>query len=271
MAGTLTVASTRGQLPSAPVIPIRDDNPTGRTAVVTVLLIALNLGIYFAVQPSADDAGENARFSYEMAAIPCEVTTGEPLSIDEIQDPSAERCERGDASPQPFPDKSVWLAVLASMFFHGGLLHLGGNMLYLWIFGNNIEDHLGRVRYVAFYLIAGVAATAAHVFLQPDSTIPLVGASGAIAGVMGAYLVWFPNVRVLTAIPVFIIFFRPIAAKWLLGFWFVSQFFINPNAGVAWAAHVGGFVFGVVVALAIKAMRPARRVAVRSTYVDDWR
>ena len=253
------------------MIPLRDRNPTRRTPWVTLLLIALNVAIYFGVQPAESDVAGNVRFNYETAAVPCELTTGEALSELEIRSAlqGVEVCQRGDG--EYFPDKSVWLAVLYSMFFHGGLLHLGGNMLYLWIFGNNIEDHLGPVRYLAFYVLAGVAATAAHVFLNVDSTIPLVGASGAIAGVMGAYLVWFPNAPILTIIPFFIFFFRELAAKWLLGFWFVSQFFINPNEGVAWAAHVGGFVFGVLVALVVRAARPARRVAVRRAYVDDWR
>jgi membrane associated rhomboid family serine protease len=255
------------------VFPLRDDNPTRRTPLLTIVLLALNIGIYFLVQPADSDVGENIRFNYEMAAIPCELTTGEPLSGEEIraavEGEDDEACERGD---RPFFEgKSVWLAVLYSMFFHGSLLHLGGNMLFLWIFGNNIEDHLGPIRFIVFYLLGGVVATGAHVLLQPDSTIPLVGASGAIAGIMGAYLVWFPNARILTAIFFFFILFRHIAAKWLLGLWFVSQFFINPNEGVAWAAHVGGFVFGVLIGLLVKGTRAARRVAVRPTYVDDWR
>jgi len=250
------------------VLPLRDFNPTRRSAVVTFLLIVLNVGIYFGVQPAETDVASNVRFNYGNAAIPCELTTGEPLSIGEINDPSGERCERGDLGPRPFPDKSVFLAVLYSMFFHGGLLHLGGNMLFLWVFGNNIEDHLGHARFLVFYLLSGFVATAAHVLLNLDSTIPLVGASGAIAGAMGAYLVWFPNARILSL--VFIIL-TTIRAKWLLGYWFVSQFFINPNEGVAWAAHVGGFVFGAAIAVVVRASRAARRIAARPRYVDDWR
>src|SRR5690606_30607109 len=155
-------------------------------------------------------------------------------------------------SGKVFPEKSVWLALLTSMFLHGGLAHLGGNLLFLWIFGNNIEDHLGHVKYLLFYLIGGFVASAAHIGLNLDSTIPVVGASGAIAAVMGAYLVWFPNAPVRTVVFFFFITMVDIRAKWLLGFWFVSQFFTNPNAGVAWAAHVGGFVFGVLVALVIR-------------------
>jgi len=232
------------------VIPLRDDNPTSRTAWVTIALILVNVGVYFLVQPGSVDIAATARFNYEHAAIPCEVTTGEPLSLDEIQPAlngtSDSHCTSESPLPPVFPGKHVFLAVLLSMFLHGGLLHLGGNMLFLWVFGNNIEDRLGPVRYVLFYVTAGIVATFAHVFLQPTSTIPVIGASGAIAGVMGAYLVWFPNARVLSLL-FFIV--AQIRAKWWLLLWFASQFFVNPNEGVAWAAHVGGFVFGALVAL----------------------
>ena len=142
------------------------------------------------------------------------------------------------------------------MFLHGGILHLGGNMLFLWVFGNNVEDRLGPVGYLAFYLLAGVVATGAHLAIQPQSTVPVIGASGAIAGVMGAYLVWFPNVPIRTLVFLgFLVFFPEIRAKWLLGFWFVSQFFVSPNDGVAWMAHVGGFVVGVLTALLFRKPR----------------
>ena len=245
------------------MIPLRDENPTRRAPYVTVLLLLLNVGVYFLVQEGAP----SNEFSFEYAAIPDEITTGEPLDCAEIaesvgQSPAA--CSQPD---EPiFPEKNVWLAVVYSMFFHGSLLHLGGNMLFLWVFGNNIEDHLGHVKYLAFYLVSGVVATLAHVVLQTDSAIPLVGASGAVAGVMGAYLVWFPNVRILTAFFFILILFRHITAKWLLGFWFVSQFFINPNEGIAWAAHVGGFVFGALIGLVVRSSRPVRQVAWREPY-----
>src|SRR3712207_1306908 len=132
------------------------------------------------------------------------------------------------------------------MFLHGSLLHLGGNLLYLWIFGNNVEDRLGHVGYLAFYVVGGVVATLAHVAVNADSTIPLVGASGAIAAVMGAYLVWHPNARINTLVMMIFITFVRVKAKWLLAFWFVLQFFTGNDSGVAWMAHVGGFVFGVV-------------------------
>jgi membrane associated rhomboid family serine protease len=154
----------------------------------------------------------------------------------------------------------VWLALLYSMFLHGSLLHIGGNMLFLWIFGNNIEDRMGPLPYLGFYLLAGIVASAAHVLVQPDSTIPVLGASGAIAGIMGAYVVLFPNVKIRSLLIITIIpLFRDIAAKWWLGFWFVTQFFTNPAAGVAWVAHVGGFLFGALIALFLRdRLRPSR-------------
>ncbi len=262
------------------MFPLRDNNPTRRVPVLTILLILVNIGVYFLVQPqgqqllgqvSTDVEGADAtRFSFEYAAIPCEVTTGEPLSVGELPQGSGDMadCEAESSDPPVFPDKRVWLAVVFSMFFHGGLLHLGGNMLFLWVFGNNIEDHLGPARFLAFYLIGGIVATGAHILVQPDSTIPLVGASGAVAAVMGAYLVWFPNAPVLTAFFFILILFREISAKWLLGFWFISQFFVNPNAGVAWMAHVGGFVFGVAIGLLIRASGAARGIAWREDYLE---
>ncbi len=249
------------------MIPLKDYNPTRRFPVITLVLIALNVGVYFFVQRPYSDQSDQIRFSYEVAAIPCEVVAGRPLTEDEVirtlrfdDDTACERNLPVTEGEEVFPNKSVWLALIYSMFLHGGLLHLGGNMLFLWIFGNNIEDRMGILGYIGFYLLAGLAASAAHIWVQPDSTIPVVGASGAIAGVMGAYLILFPNVRIRSLIILIIlVLFRDIPAKWLLGFWFVTQFFTNPNEGVAWVAHVGGFVFGAVVALLLRdRLRPSR-------------
>ena len=250
------------------MIPLKDANPTRRPAVITLALIAINVAVYFWVQPNPSDPEELRRsteFAYENAAIPCEVTTNEPLSDVEI---TTGTCNELPEDRPHFPNKSVWLSVLVSMFLHGSLLHLGGNMLFLWIFGNNIEDQLGRVRYVLFYLVGGVAATFAHVLTQPKSTIPMVGASGAIAAVMGAYLAWFPNVRIRTLFIFFFIMFRDITAKWLLAFWFFSQFFeaVNPNTGVAWMAHVGGFAFGLAVGLVMRVRRRTPEPAIAGPY-----
>jgi membrane associated rhomboid family serine protease len=244
------------------VIPLKDYNPTRRFPVVTVLLIVVNVYVYFLVQrPNAARTSE-LRFNYSYAAIPCEVVEGQPLSEDEISrtldDGDTEACVHQDTTPPVFPDKNIYLALLYSMFLHGSVLHIAGNMLFLWVFGNNIEDRLGIPGYIGFYLAAGLVASAAHILVQPNSTIPVVGASGAIAGVMGAYLVLFPDVRIRTLFLFFLILIRDVRAKWLLGFWFVFQFFTNPSAGVAWVAHVGGFVFGALVALALRGhLRPA--------------
>jgi membrane associated rhomboid family serine protease len=260
------------------VLPLRDENPTRRVPVVTIVLIIANVAVYFLVQPNAEDASASTRFSVERAAIPCELVQGRPLTVDEIQatysggDDTA--CEVGSAaSPEVFPGKGVRLAVLTSMFLHGSLLHLGGNMLFLWIFGNNIEDRLGPVPYLLFYVASGIVATAAHIAVQPDSTVPVIGASGAIAGVMGAYLVWFPNAPILTLFIFFIILFRQISAKWLLAFWVAIQFLepFNPNSGVAWVAHVGGFVFGVLVAFVLRAAGGSRAPGPLPTYGGPYR
>jgi membrane associated rhomboid family serine protease len=245
------------------VLPLRDDNPTSRKPVVTVAVILACAAVYFLVQPSSplvsgQTAQNDAAFTVEHAAIPCEVVQGHPLTINELNqtftnnDTSA--CSSGDNSPAGFPNKNVYLALIVSMFLHAGLLHIGGNMLYLWVFGNNIEDRIGPFLFVAFYLVGGLVATAAHVALDPNSTVPVVGASGAIAAVMGAYLVLYPRHRIhsLILFPPFV-FFRSVRAWLLLGFWFVSQFAIDPNSGVAWAAHVGGFAFGIGCGLIIRA------------------
>lgn len=243
-------------LVSPGVIPLKDYNPTRHFPYVTVLLLALNVGVFLLVQRPFDSTQrEDIRFSYEYAAIPCEISTGQPLTISEI---NAGRCERGGEQPF-FPAKGVYLAMLSSMFLHGGILHIAGNMLYLWVFGNNIEDRMGSVAFTLFYLASGLVATLAHVMADPSSTIPVVGASGAAAGVMGAYLVLFPDVRIRSLIIFFFILFRDLPAKLLLGFWFVSQFFISADSGVAWVAHVGGFVFGAAVAFVLRSrLRPSR-------------
>ena len=239
------------------MFPLKDYNPTRTTPVVTILLIAACVVIFVFIQPKGGDIDE-ARFTYETAAIPCEVVEGRPLSRLEVRETLAgdtEACTEDPESPARFPGKSVFLAVLYSMFLHGSWLHLGGNMLFLWTFGNNIEDR-GKVTYVVFYLLAGLAATVAHIAVQPDSTVPVVGASGAIAGVMGAYLVLFPTVRIRSLVFFLIV---DVPAMFLLGFWFVTQFFTNPSEGVAWVAHVGGFVFGALVALFLRdQLRPPR-------------
>jgi membrane associated rhomboid family serine protease len=228
------------------VLPLRDRNPTSRTAVVTILLIIANVAVFLLVQKAGTlGSQDDSTLTYEHAAIPCELTQGHPLTEREIDH---ETCDDTGRSPELFPDKSVVLSVFVSMFLHGGWLHLGGNMLFLWVFGNNVEDKLGPFFYVLLYLVGGSVAMLSQVLADPNSTVPVIGASGAIATVMGAYLVWFPRARVLTVILIFFIFPFELPAWIVLSVWFVLQFFTAPGSGVAWMAHVGGFAFGVAVA-----------------------
>ena len=240
------------------MIPIRDDNPTARRAIVTILLIAVNIAIYFGVQyPKHSDANREALFDYRWAGVPCELHTGKPLLL--VPDgtiTSEGACAvpaGGIAAPQrAFPHKNVWLAVVFSMFLHGSILHVLGNMLFLWIFGNNVEDQLGRFWFLVLYLVGGVVASAVHILGNLDSTTPFLGASGAIAVVMGAYIVWWPRARVLTLIPIVFIFFPVrLPAIVVLGLWFVLQIFTQSSSGIATLAHIGGFVFGMLVAFVL--------------------
>jgi membrane associated rhomboid family serine protease len=230
-------------------------NPTARTPVVTVLLIGVCVVVYFLVEPAGRVVAlhqpatvsreqADAEFTYQYAAIPCELLHDRPLTVGEL----SSGCQRHPSGRPLFPHKNVWLAVLFSMFLHASLLHIGGNMLFLWIFGNNVEDRLGHVGYLGFYLAAGLVASGVYIVANADSTVPLLGASGAIAAVMGAYLVFFPRAPIRTLILVPPIILWPRVPAWLLLLvWFGSQFFLSPGSGVAWVAHVAGFAFGALV------------------------
>ncbi len=222
------------------MIPIKDDIPTRRFPVVTVALIAINVIVYFLIEQGLWDLGTvgNERVS-EYGAIPFEIT------------------HPGDNAPGTPDVVPFWVTVYTSMFLHGSLLHLGGNMLFLWIFGNNIEDSMGRLTFIVFYVLGGVAALALQVATDPDSPIVTIGASGAIAGVLGAYARLYPRARVVTIVFIIIIFtIVTLPALLVLGLWFLVQLlpaFSEPvgstGGGVAYFAHIGGFLFGV---LAIK-------------------
>ena len=246
------------------MIPLHDDNPTRRQPVVTIVLIALNVIVFFFWQ-ERDGGPREVNFLYRQAAVPCEVTSGEPVEQGTRGQPTCD----GSSERRVFPEKNVYLAVLVSMFLHGSILHIAGNMLFLWTFGNNIEDDLGPVLYLAFYVVAGLVAAMAHIVLFRTSAVPVVGASGAIAGVMGAYLVRFPRARVLTLISFFAIWIP----SWIvLGVWFIGQFLISSaDSGVATAAHIGGFLFGLAFGLVYLRPRAARR-QIRSVQPEPyWR
>ena len=255
------------------MIPLKDENPTARRPVATLALILVCAAVYFLWQPTPfGNSIEDVEFNVRHAAIPCEVRHDRPLTFDELQATYTvgreNACGIGTDDTPGLPHKRIWLSVLVSMFLHGSIAHLAGNLLFLWIFGNNIEDRLGRVRFVGFYVVGGVVATLTHVLLDVQSTIPMVGASGAIAAVMGAYLMWFPEAPVRTAIFLGIPWIVRIRAKWVLWLWFGLQFLTSPNSGVAWAAHVGGFLFGMVVGLLIRVVPALRRVALVPDHRD---
>ena len=259
------------------MLPLYDDNPVSRRPVVTLLIIAACVVAYFFWQPTPfEDTVDDVEFDLRYAAIPCEILENRPLTRAEVGatfnqgDDNACNIDRGQ-TPTFDPGKNVWLAIVTSMFLHGSLIHIGGNMLFLWIFGNNVEDRLGRVGFAAFYLAGGIVATLAHVAVNRDSTVPSIGASGAIAAVMGAYLIWFPNAQVRTIV-IFVLVNVP--AKVVLGVWFVLQFFSDPNEGVAWVAHVGGFAFGVLVGLLLRGFGDRARpptVPHPDPWSDDYR
>ena len=235
------------------MIPLRDDIPSRRTPVVNTGLIALNV-LVFLIETLVLSAEPLHQFTYRWGLVP------------------AEFWQVGDLQS--------WVSLFTSMFLHGGWWHLISNMLALYIFGDNIEDRVGHVPYLIFYLLSGLMASGAHLVAYSESTLPTVGASGAIAGVLGAYLVLFPQARVLTLVPIFY-FIRliEIPAFIYLGFWFVSQLFngifaltaadVFQSGGVAWWAHIGGFVFGLLVIGLIGSRTKARVVGRYHPWQDD--
>jgi membrane associated rhomboid family serine protease len=261
------------------LLPIKDSNPTSGTAWVTIGLIAANVAIFLLWQPTLR-GGENADVDQQVfffchGFIPYEVTHRTALADGGAEAASAIEADLpGVSGPelQAFlgtqcPHKSWLASIFEAMFLHGGWLHIGGNMLFLWIFGNNIEDRLGGVRFILFYLVGGVAAAALQTLFSATSTIPNVGASGAIAAVLGAYIVLYPRARVMTAVFFFFITVIELPAMAVLGIWFVLQLFdgvgglgSDVNGGVAYFAHVGGFVFGSAVAYLFLRDRGARRL-----------
>jgi membrane associated rhomboid family serine protease len=246
------------------MIPIADENPVERKPWVTLALIVMCVVVYFSVQPTGTPSiqwdgfveridQEDLRFVVENAAIPCELLHLRPLTEREYRATFVEgdgsACSDRDG-PKHSPGKSVVLALFLTMFLHGSIPHLFGNMLFLWVFGNNVEARRGWWRYLLLYLAGGLAATAAHVAIDPSSTVPIIGASGAIAAVMGAYLICWPTARIKTIVFLGPLFLRKVEAIWLLLIWIGQQFFlVYDDSGIAWAAHVGGFVFGVGVGL----------------------
>jgi membrane associated rhomboid family serine protease len=224
------------------VFPLRDENPTLLTPYVTVALIAVNIVVWVFVQGGGMSADLLSSTVCTYGMIPAEITGRTAGHLGVVLDPGMPACVFGGLT---------WQAMFSSMFMHGSWMHVIGNMWFLWLFGNNVEDSMGHIRYLVFYLICGVAAAAAHVLSAGGSPIPTVGASGAISGVMGAYLVLYPRVRIQTLFFfVFIIKIIAIPAWFVLLEWFVVQLlqgYASPSTGggVAFWAHIGGFIAGV--------------------------
>jgi len=254
------------------VIPIKDNIPTDRFPFVTVALIAINFVVYFlAVRHGGSIiSGPDNQEVVKYGAIPYALT--HPGSHCALVPGAQESIKCVDA---PLPNTiPTWQTIFTAMFMHASIIHIGGNMLFLWIFGNNIEDAMGPIKYLAFYLVGGVAALALQVAISPDSAVPTIGASGAIAAVLGGYILLYPKSRVLTFV-IIIFFFTVIElpALVMLGIWFAEQAafaaagFTTPatgGGGVAYFAHIGGFVFGLLTVRLLATRR--KQVPTRPVY-----
>jgi membrane associated rhomboid family serine protease len=244
------------------MIPLRDDVPSRTFPVVNVAIIAIN-ALFFLIELGMGEQLQG--FLYQAAVVPVLFTPWGHGSAGVLDVFLASL----------YPD--LWLRILLSMFLHGGWMHVIGNMLYLWIFGDNVEDRMGHGRYAVFYLICGWVATYAHIWSDPSSRMPSIGASGAIAGVLGAYIALYPRARVVTIIPLGLFFpLVQVPAVFFLGIWFLQQFLYGTmslvartaeTGGVAWWAHVGGFAAGV--ALVGIFQRPQRRPPSRDSWWEE--
>ncbi len=224
------------------MLPLFDENPTRRFPVTTVLLICINLTIFIYMLILKSSPRE--LFIYRFSVVPWEIMHGQQLP------PNGLYQLLGGYYPSMEISKNVYLSLLTSMFLHSGWLHIIFNMLFLWVFGNNVEDVMGSLPFTGFYLICGLAGTMAEVLIYPKSITPMLGASGAIAGVLGAYLLLYPRARVYTLVFILII---PLPAFLVIGIWIITQFFYGVmslsemTGNVAWFAHLGGVSCGLVI------------------------
>jgi membrane associated rhomboid family serine protease len=245
------------------VFPLKDNIDTRRTPVVTIALIIANVVVFLVSIRHGGTIwnGPDQETVVHYGAIPYEFThPGKECDL--VSQTGQILCQgqigvRGTPNPQP----ATWFTALSSMFLHGGLLHIGGNMLFLWVFGNNVEDAMGRLKFIVFYLLGGIAAMALQIAVDPSTAVPSVGASGAVAAVLGGYLLLYPRARVLTLVFLFVFFtFIQIPAMFFLVIWFGQQLLfgyfnqVNPTGGgggVAYFAHIGGFLFGLLTVRAL--------------------
>jgi membrane associated rhomboid family serine protease len=245
------------------MIPYRDENETQRTAYITIAIIVLNVVVWLFIEGAGMTRPMGTAIC-NYGLIPAELTETRPAGTPAFPVDRELACVT-DPGRQP-------MNLLTSMFMHGGWMHLIGNMWFFWLFGNNIEDSMGHLRFIVFYLLCGLVAALLQVLFSPTSLIPMVGASGAISGVMGAYLILYPRVKVYAILPLFIFWTTVALPAWvMLGYWMVVQFFgglqsfSSKGGGVAFWAHVGGFVAGVVLI----------RIFARPDYIEahrgNWR
>ena len=227
------------------MIPLKDDNPTSTKPTVTYFLIILCVLVFF--MEISSQSYKSGELFYSYGLIPSVLMGHNQLPLDLYVLPA-------------------YLTIFSSMFMHGGFMHLIGNMLYMWIFADNIEDNLGHTKFLIFYFLAGIGAAMTQVLMDTHSQIPMVGASGAIGGVLGAYLINHPNARVLVLIPFgFFSQLLKIRALYVLGFWFILQF-ISSGGGVAYAAHIGGFVSGMILILFFNKRRKKKNKTIKGPW-----
>ena len=221
------------------MIPISDINPARNTPVISRIFMFVTVGVFILIQPK--NQIELFNFFYQYSAIPCELVKFSPISEAQFYN---NNCFYTPTS-SIFPNKNIILSMVFANFFHANFIHILGNLWSFWIFGNNVEDKLGKSKFTIFLIFIGIISIGFHTFLNQESLTPIVGASGIVSGLMGAYVFMFPNARLLVLVPFGFLFPTTIKAKFFMIFWFISQIFIAiGDQNISWEAHIGGFIFG---------------------------
>lgn len=224
------------------VIPISDINPARNTPVISRIFMFATVGVFLLIQPK--NQIELFNFFYQYSAIPCELVNFSPISESQFYNND---CFNSQSS-SIFPEKNLLLSVISANFFHANFIHILGNLWSFWIFGNNIEDKLGKIRFIIFLIFTGLASMFSHIILNAFDINPIVGASGIVSALMGAYLYLFPNAQLLVLVPFGFLFPTTIKAKFFMIFWFISQILIAlQNTNISWEAHIGGFIVGYLI------------------------
>lgn len=221
------------------MIPISDINPARNTPVISRIFMFVAVGVFILIQPK--NQIELFNFFYQYSAIPCELVKFSPISEGQFYNNNCFYTQTNSI----FPNKNIILSMVFANFFHANFIHILGNLWSFWIFGNNVEDKLGKSKFTIFLIFIGIISIGVHTFLNQESLTPIVGASGIVSGLMGAYVFMFPNARLLVLVPFGFLFPTTIKAKFFMIFWFISQIFIAiGDQNISWEAHIGGFIFG---------------------------